>query len=417
MPSRRTHTKSRTGCIKCKSSKVKCDEKRPSCSRCLRRQESCQYPNAFLSSYQIPSPSSNPLSPQSLVHGPAVPQIPEHFWNAAFPYWGSSSSEGEQVTFNDFRDRDLELLHHYSTSTYLTLASRVSLDEFWKIVMVKIAFSNPFLMHGLLALSACHLAHLRTEDSEHYSNIAIHHHAEAISIFRPLLNNVDSQTAVPAVAFSTVIGCLSFAMPGISHLQELPSAGPTFVKNLLDIFRLVRGVKVVLESTFQWVEDSPMAPLLKLKLNDSEEPLEFNAEVAVREIEAKIRSEVHSEEQRLDYLDAVTVFRRCFPRGPFDFEDQDRSLISAWPAMVRDTFFADMLEMKIGFPLVILGYYGVLMHFMSSSWWVKDKGNKLVEAVSKLSKLVALRNCSQIEFVKEDGEMSLYRKEDSVFCA
>lgn len=247
--------------------------------------------------------------------------------------------------------------------------------------MVRIALSNTFLMHGLLALSACHLAHLRKEASDYYRNLAMYHYTAAISLFRPLLDHVDSQTAVPALAFSTLIGCLSFAIPqAFSHPSARSPAGPEFVKNLLDIFRLVRGVKSVLGSASPWVKDSPMAPLLTLQLENAEVPLEFNAEIAVREVEAKIRLNVLSEEQMLDYLAAMALFRQCFPRGPFGAQHQ--ALISAWPVMVRDTFFAEMLEMKVGFPLVIMGYYGVLMHFMRSTWWIRDKGKRLVEAAS-----------------------------------
>ena len=246
--------------------------------------------------------------------------------------------------------------------------------------MVRIALSNTFVMHGILALSACHLAYLRTEAGEYYGNLAMHHYTAAISLFRPLLDDVDSQTAVPVVAFSTLIGCLSFAIPQsfLRHLAS-PPTGPEFMKNLLEIFRLVRGVKTVLGSASQWIKDSPMAPLLTIQMEDAEIPLEFHAEIAVREVEAKIRLNIPSEEKRQEYLAAITLFRQCFPRGPF--RAQHRALISAWPVMVQDTFFTELLEMKVGFPLVIIGYYGVLMHFMSSTWWIGHKGKRLVEAV------------------------------------
>ncbi|KAG5971377.1 hypothetical protein E4U58_007617 [Claviceps cyperi] len=41
--SKRSHTKSRTGCQNCKSRKVKCDEEQPSCQTCLSRKEVCVY--------------------------------------------------------------------------------------------------------------------------------------------------------------------------------------------------------------------------------------------------------------------------------------------------------------------------------------------------------------------------------------
>ncbi|KAH8645939.1 hypothetical protein BGZ60DRAFT_521691 [Tricladium varicosporioides] len=384
MPSRLVHSKSRNGCVKCKASRVKCDETKPSCSRCLRRQDSCYYKDALLISNPISSPSSSVPSPQPPAHWTAAPRIPKDFWNDLFPHNVPNYSKTEQVGAGNFCDRDLELLHHYSTSTYLTLATTSSLEAFWQVVMVQIAFSNTFLMHGLLALSACHLTHLRTGASKHYSNLAMYHYTAAISLFRPFLDNINRQMAVPAIAFSTLIGCLSFAIPQVfQHPLEPHSAGPALVKNLLNIFRLVRGVGSVLASTSQWARDSPMAPLLTLQMEDAEVPLEFNAEIAVREVEAKIRLEIPSEEQKLNYLTATTLFRQCFPRGSFKPEHQ--SLISAWPVMAQDTFFAEMLEMKVGFPLVIMGYYGALMHFMSSGHFVCHFSATLQQLLSVLT--------------------------------
>lgn len=37
-------TRSRKGCVKCKNSKVKCDEQKPSCARCSKRGTLCVYP-------------------------------------------------------------------------------------------------------------------------------------------------------------------------------------------------------------------------------------------------------------------------------------------------------------------------------------------------------------------------------------
>ncbi|KAG6311437.1 hypothetical protein E4U22_002668 [Claviceps purpurea] len=47
--SKRSHTKSRTGCQNCKSRKVKCDEELPSCQTCLSRNDFCVYITPFQS--------------------------------------------------------------------------------------------------------------------------------------------------------------------------------------------------------------------------------------------------------------------------------------------------------------------------------------------------------------------------------
>ncbi|KAJ5358842.1 uncharacterized protein N7496_011255 [Penicillium cataractarum] len=44
MPSRRSHTKSRKGCLECKRRHVKCDEGTPKCTLCRKRRLECSYP-------------------------------------------------------------------------------------------------------------------------------------------------------------------------------------------------------------------------------------------------------------------------------------------------------------------------------------------------------------------------------------
>lgn len=91
---RRTHRKSRAGCSTCKVKRVKCDEKKPTCSRCLRNYTDCNYdanpPKALESSTftvaldKIPSllkDSSAPtLSvPRTLIRSSADLHLLKHF--------------------------------------------------------------------------------------------------------------------------------------------------------------------------------------------------------------------------------------------------------------------------------------------------------------------------------------------------
>lgn len=50
--SRRPHTKSRSGCNRCRERRVKCDELRPICYNCQHRDEECQY-NRPQQTYQV----------------------------------------------------------------------------------------------------------------------------------------------------------------------------------------------------------------------------------------------------------------------------------------------------------------------------------------------------------------------------
>ncbi|KAH9905206.1 hypothetical protein F4778DRAFT_729070 [Xylariomycetidae sp. FL2044] len=43
-----TRTRSRNGCLKCKKNKTKCDERKPSCGRCVSRETDCSYDRALI---------------------------------------------------------------------------------------------------------------------------------------------------------------------------------------------------------------------------------------------------------------------------------------------------------------------------------------------------------------------------------
>jgi len=237
-------------------------------------------------------------------------------------------------------------------------------------------------MHGLLAISAFHLVHLRPAAAEHYTNLAMLHHTAAIGLFRPMLDDIHPENAVPVVAFAGLVVCISFAMSQASHHQPAsPSTAMGFVREMVDIFRLVRGVKGVLRNSWSWVENSSVGPLLLLDMGNSADPLGLDAEVAVKSLEARIHVEVETEVLRTEYLDAMQHFRACYPRQYLGLRCQGPIL--AWPVLVSDGFLSAVVEGK-PIALAILGFYGALLHTLKDIWWVGDIGRQLVAAVCEL---------------------------------
>ncbi|KAI2623313.1 hypothetical protein GGR54DRAFT_47358 [Hypoxylon sp. NC1633] len=67
------HKKSRTGCIRCKQRRVKCDEVRPSCGSCSRHAVPCLYPNASQVGSQAASQVSPSPRPVTFAEGSSQP--------------------------------------------------------------------------------------------------------------------------------------------------------------------------------------------------------------------------------------------------------------------------------------------------------------------------------------------------------
>ncbi|OHW98078.1 C6 zinc finger domain-containing protein [Colletotrichum incanum] len=139
---KRSHKKVRTGCVPCKRRKVKCDERRPQCSQCIRQGSQCDLRST--------KPTGDPAPKLSV--GP----IP-----------------GNPLNLNML---DLELIHHWTMSTYDSLTTSPLLRTFWLRNAVKIGFRCDFVMRTILALSAVHLGFLNPGRREALLQHALTYH-------------------------------------------------------------------------------------------------------------------------------------------------------------------------------------------------------------------------------------------------
>ncbi|KAK8061518.1 hypothetical protein PG994_007884 [Apiospora phragmitis] len=182
MPPRRSHKKSRNGCKRCKSRKIKCDEVYPSCGNCVKHGVSCDFENSnFLVVPEIPSPPGGYYyaSPVSSNHDRSI--CGSGAWATASPSATSCGSAPLTLyrqpsvpypmlsqTSGTNRMLELRLLHHYTTSTYKHLSVMGPGSEtVWCERVPQLALSTAggsssdsstnFLMDVLLAVSALHL--------------------------------------------------------------------------------------------------------------------------------------------------------------------------------------------------------------------------------------------------------------------
>ncbi|KAH6672079.1 hypothetical protein B0J14DRAFT_86123 [Halenospora varia] len=370
MPPRATHTKSHHGCTVCKAKRVKCDESKPSCSRCVRHNRECHYKDTRFQSAFFGSlspgrspPSSNCIVPSSSTHVRLKKGL-----NSA-PIKESSPSPGLSSSERYFSTQDLELVFHYTISTALTLATSKSDEELWQLTVPQGAFSNHFLMYGLLSISSLHIAHLRLSDAEYYNNLGVQHYSSAMRLLKPALQGLDSGNADSVTAFIPLITSISFAM-----LEESPPTPTDYLEVLLTKFRSLRAVKGILRSVWPMLETSPTGLFLFRDTGETADATAVNAEVALEALEWRVHAEVEPELLRTEYLDAVLYLRHSL---------QHKVRVLTWPLLVSDRFFQAMTKREPA-AITILGFYGTLLHTLEAIWWVGSKGYRIVSAASAI---------------------------------
>lgn len=120
---------------------------------------------------------------------------------------------------------DLELLHNYTTTTYLTLTEssvspallkdimqyagcqptpKQSMREFYRTTIVQVGLSCDYIMRAILSVSSLHLAHYRPHMRDRYEAIAITHHQAASQVAIPLISDATAQSAQMLFVFSVL---------------------------------------------------------------------------------------------------------------------------------------------------------------------------------------------------------------------
>ncbi|CAM1506187.1 Fc.00g058280.m01.CDS01 [Cosmosporella sp. VM-42] len=245
---RKFHSKSRQGCLACKQKKVKCDETHPICRRCIRTNRNCFYQagNSPESDSEDQEPSQKSL--QKRRSGTPLTQLKYRFpllVEYATPGGGTSTEQ---------------LLHHFSQNQNAFAEACLSIPV-WHI-----AWSHPYLVNAILAVSACHLRH-------HAPNPRPHEVAECyqqrltLRGFQESLTRQMSQGRSDALIMTAVfLNLLSFTFiedPRISASWVFSST-----KDRLVWLSIQLGLKPLLMTTEAFRDDSALQPMFEASDDD-----------------------------------------------------------------------------------------------------------------------------------------------------
>ncbi|KAF2171745.1 hypothetical protein M409DRAFT_17980 [Zasmidium cellare ATCC 36951] len=345
---RKTHTKSRKGCLQCKKRHVKCDETRPRCRACSRLELDCTWapgPNA---------PSPSPSTPSTLQTGGSNN--------------GASSSASAQLDIPDLR-----LLHFWTTNTANTVQVPAH-GDIWQVKMVEMGFRHPFVLHGILAVAAIHRAGIYPAESEELTMQSSSHMDVAISGLRYQIEHPDPAAATAVFALSGVLVIHSLGMAQIH-----PPSDP--IGDLCHWFRLVKGTQACVAGNWIRLLSSELAPILT-SVDRKKDPGRGVAEVL--QIQDLIRQEVPEDDDLHEaYLQAVDELHTVFVNVHHYIRQQEISAVNhtlSWVATVRPAFL-DLLYNRDQLALVILAHFAVLFRLQENSWWMRGWARWTLDAV------------------------------------
>ncbi|KAJ5718672.1 hypothetical protein N7488_004318 [Penicillium malachiteum] len=376
MPIRRSHNKSRHGCNNCKRRRVKCNENRPSCSNCSQRQEPCTYPETGPLVFKMEQPKGRfkkkASSPNDAQRSQRLSSESQYS-----PQKDGDSTDDLSLTTDtpSLNMTQAELMMQWICHTHKVFARNEATRQVWERHVTKEALQAPFLMHGILALSALHLSHLR-EDGRHimWLNIAIAHKSTALSMFSEQLSSISRSNAKSMMGFSGLAFAFSLAstLEGTEDISRLDA--------LIDVFSMARGVQTVMDADWAFIQTSDFAPLFDMTPLEVVVPDDtLNALDNLKEL-----LDWHALQSPGRDLETYNTAVRCFGRLlEFAYaEPTSMTLVAGW-AIRAHVEYIDALKRREPLSLVILAHYSVFLHLARGNWCIGSWGQEVLREILK----------------------------------
>lgn len=301
---------------------------------------------------------------------------------------GALSPSSPMLSMPSANMAQLELFHHVcSQQLPLPLPSNDG-----KILsgMLEAACSSPCLMNALLAVAALHLSHIRPAQSAYYHHQAVHYHTHALSIF-----NQERPQVTPE-------NCLSLIIFGhVTSLQVLYETtlncddGDTFepLNRFLEYIKVYRGVVLIAKEAWQALLRSKLGSLFTASSGIADSRTSGGTQTTELRSVISISRALDREQKQL-CLEAVD--RLQWVLSPSDQNSHDKpspgsqeardfhslGVVHAWPCLAHEAVL-DLLCNKTPEALLMLAYYGVLMHQHRHFWTYANVGHVLVRTIAQ----------------------------------
>ncbi|KIV77283.1 hypothetical protein PV11_09094 [Exophiala sideris] len=425
MPPRRSHNKSRNGCTQCKQRRVKCNEKGPICQQCVKRELQCSFSTpdrdaASATSQEItaspastvPLPTSHPRSEPSFQLTPAVTPI--------------YKEPSDNVVKHSDRILELELMHHYSTSAYIScvgLRAHTETVDVWQKFVPSESLKHEFLLNGLLAFAALHIAKLTRQpnpkvqsditgsflsSSSFYFQKALEYQNLAFESFHGVLQNVTPDNCSAVFGFSILTMLFAIAIPGI---EDGGQGGPSTsslnsMQSIFTLFEYLKGLSSIIEVSKESLHAGPFRVLLgryddyttgnwRITNADVAQTLnkltilnnEFNASSG--EFGTNVELSKFATNAR-----AISLLEFCFAKQEIPSDeaqaqavksspDIDRGYIVGWLGMAGGEFVSQ-LRQSDSLSLLIFAHWAILLDDLEDFWWTHNSGKVLVAEIASV---------------------------------
>ncbi|UPL01191.1 hypothetical protein LCI18_012125 [Fusarium solani-melongenae] len=374
------YKKSRTGCQRCKSRRVKCNEAVP-CSACVRHRLRCslQYPDSQSAGNNSPGEESSasrhsaspPSSGAPTSKGPIAFETQPLNPTDTIPHFFKFLDHAQLRSQQDWAS-DLELLHHYTAVAYQTISFWGEVRQTLQYDVPREGMTHTFLLQQVLAFSGFHLAYLHP-DRRHYFLVRawVHQDQAVMGVNSVLADGLTSANCHALYASAIFLLICAFATYPSCEMHH-----PTFspVDGLVDIFRLTDGISLLLTSSGQDLRQGPLRGLFagKSAAIDQSDHLQCLADqlLALKQLLLEPRSDEDGAdtsvvlEATVSLADSILSVHK---NHSFAASLEVRAAF-LWPLRMPSRYLS-LTRQREPLALVVLAHYCVLLQYAEASCW------------------------------------------------
>jgi hypothetical protein len=280
---------------------------------------------------------------------------------------------------------ELELLHNFSTSTFSSMANEPVMKTIWRINVPQLGFSYEFVMRGILAMSAMHLAYSNPAKRGEYLYHANHQHDIGLRQATSMMTHVTKENCSALYIFTAITSIMSVATP--RKPDDFFLVRESGIPSWLILFR---GCKSVIESSLDALLAGPLGPMFisggrRVKMLESNPASDQKsaAEDKLEELRSLIFNTIPDRHNMNVYMVAIDdlhkSYRLSYTVGSSEFLN-DTADVFLWLFRLEDEYLS-LLRERSQAALAILGFFGVLSKKLEKYWWMEGWSNHLMSRV------------------------------------
>ncbi|KFY35815.1 hypothetical protein V494_05574 [Pseudogymnoascus sp. VKM F-4513 (FW-928)] len=276
-------------------------------------------------------------------------------------------------------ETDSAILHHYITSTSLSLATDAETKTMWQATVPHIASKFPFLLHGILACAALHLAYLDPDKGRELIIRGRAHQDRAMPLFRSAIETPNKDNCDAVFAFSHLLVIYSFAAEREDEKLFLVESNTLEV--LPSWLYFIRCGCSMLCNVWDQLESGPVEPLAsawEVPITFSEAEQDPLMDSLLSAIPVPSSEDSWPQDVCKIYRDAATELGVAFsctqdPGASYTAWDA----IRIWPMRISDAYL-NLLSQQHPAALILVAHYCILLKRLDSHWYFEGRAKKLL---------------------------------------